>query len=153
MRRPREPFFWALFSSGGMIAALVLPALALCLWVARPLGWISGPTGPELAALLAPPLLRLCLFVVIALALFHWAHRFRYTLYDGLQLSHLYGLIASSRRASRVNRRERKERRERRERRRPRRPQRPHRPHRRPRYWRGRGRRAAAPPCRRDPAV
>ena len=26
------------------------------------------------------------LFGVCALALFHWAHRFRYTLYDGLQL-------------------------------------------------------------------
>jgi fumarate reductase subunit D len=94
-RRSREPFFWALFSSGGMIAALVLPALALWLWVARPLGWVAGPTGPELAALLAPPLVRLCLFALIALALFHWAHRFRYTLYDGLQLAHLYGLIAS----------------------------------------------------------
>ena len=23
-----------------------------------------------------------------------WAHRFRFTLYDGLQLNHLYGLIA-----------------------------------------------------------
>ena len=26
------------------------------------------------------------LFGVCTLALFHWAHRFRYTLYDGLQL-------------------------------------------------------------------
>ncbi|HWT80778.1 MAG TPA: fumarate reductase subunit D, partial [Candidatus Methylomirabilis sp.] len=25
---------------------------------------------------------------------FHWAHRFRYTLYDGLQLKHLTELIA-----------------------------------------------------------
>jgi fumarate reductase subunit D len=28
------------------------------------------------------------------LALYHWAHRFRYTLYDGLQLYHLNQLIA-----------------------------------------------------------
>ena len=28
------------------------------------------------------------------LCLFHWAHRFRYTLYDGLQLSHLNEVIA-----------------------------------------------------------
>jgi fumarate reductase subunit D len=28
------------------------------------------------------------------LPLFHWAHRFRYTLYDGLQLKHLTALIA-----------------------------------------------------------
>jgi fumarate reductase subunit D len=28
------------------------------------------------------------------LALFHWAHRFRYTLYDGLQIKHLNELVA-----------------------------------------------------------
>jgi fumarate reductase subunit D len=27
------------------------------------------------------------------LSLFHWAHRFRYTLYDGLQIKHLNELI------------------------------------------------------------
>ena len=27
------------------------------------------------------------------LALFHWAHRFKYTLYDGLQLKRLHGPI------------------------------------------------------------
>jgi fumarate reductase subunit D len=95
VRRSREPLFWALFSSGGMLAALVLPAVGLLLWVARPLGWVDVPAGAALAARLAPPLVRLLLFVLIALALFHWAHRFRYTLYDGLQLAHLYGLIAT----------------------------------------------------------
>jgi fumarate reductase subunit D len=94
-RRSREPFFWALFSSGGMLAALVLPALALWLWVARPLGWVEGPGYAQLAALFAPPLVRLVLLVLITLGIFHWAHRFRYTLYDGLQLAHLYGLIAT----------------------------------------------------------
>jgi fumarate reductase subunit D len=39
------------------------------------------------------PLARLYLFVVISLPLFHWAHRFRYTLYDGLSLKHLTPLI------------------------------------------------------------
>ena len=28
-----------------------------------------------------------------ALPLFHWAHRFRFTLYDGLQIKHLNELI------------------------------------------------------------
>ena len=28
------------------------------------------------------------------LSLFHWAHRFRYTLYDGLQIKHLNEVIA-----------------------------------------------------------
>jgi len=33
------------------------------------------------------------LFVFCSLPLFHWAHRFRYTLYDGLQIKHLNTLI------------------------------------------------------------
>jgi fumarate reductase subunit D len=36
---------------------------------------------------------RLYLFVFVSLPLFHWAHRFRYTLYDGLQVKHLTALI------------------------------------------------------------
>ena len=28
------------------------------------------------------------------LSLFHWAHRFRHTLYDGLQIKHLNELVA-----------------------------------------------------------
>jgi fumarate reductase subunit D len=33
------------------------------------------------------------LFGVCMLSLFHWAHRFKYTLYDGLQVQHLNELI------------------------------------------------------------
>ncbi len=32
---------------------------------------------------------------LVALPLFHWAHRFRYTLYDGLQLYHLVNFITA----------------------------------------------------------
>ena len=94
MRRSREPFLWALFSGGGMISAMFFPALALLLWVAAPLGWVTMPSYGELAPLVRHPLTRLCLFPVFVLSMFHWAHRFRYTLYDGLQLYHLNMLIA-----------------------------------------------------------
>jgi fumarate reductase subunit D len=40
------------------------------------------------------PIARFAAFVLISLSLFHWAHRFRFTLYDGLQLKHLFQLIA-----------------------------------------------------------
>lgn len=100
-RRPIEPFFWALFSSGGMLAALVLPALAAVLFFALPLGSAGGPAEAwaavdpgTLLARFAHPLSRLVLFGLVALSLFHWAHRFRFTLYDGLQLYHLSALIA-----------------------------------------------------------
>jgi fumarate reductase subunit D len=93
-RRSREPILWALFSGGGMLAAMLLPALALLLWIAVPLGWVAPPSYDGLLALARHPLTRLFLFVLVTLAAFHWAHRFRYTLYDGLQLYHLNTLIA-----------------------------------------------------------
>lgn len=93
-RRSREPFLWALFSGGGMLAALVLPAVVALLWIAGPLGWADVPTQQEFLALVRHPLGRLGVFGLAALSLFHWAHRFRYTLYDGLQLYHLNQLIA-----------------------------------------------------------
>ncbi len=43
---------------------------------------------------LGHPITRLVLFVLCALSLFHWAHRFRHTLYDGLQIKHLNEMIA-----------------------------------------------------------
>lgn len=94
-KRSKEPFFWAMFSSGGMLAALGLPALAGLLWFAFPLSWIAPPSHALLVDKIEPPWIRLGLFVVLSLAFFHWGHRFRFTLYDGLQLSHLYGLIAT----------------------------------------------------------
>jgi len=93
--RSREPFFWALFSSGGMLAALCLPALVFLLWIAGPLGWVHLRSRGDLLDLARHPLGRLALASLVVLSLFHWAHRFRYTLYDGLQLKHLNALIAA----------------------------------------------------------
>jgi fumarate reductase subunit D len=93
-RRSREPALWLLFSAGGMLAALVLPVLAVLLWVAPALGWVAMPSADRLAALGNGAPGRLFLSGLIVLGMFHWAHRFRYTLYDGLQLYHLNQLIA-----------------------------------------------------------
>jgi fumarate reductase subunit D len=92
-RRPIEPFLWLLFSAGGVAAALFIPVLLFLFGVAFPLGWISSPRHDDLHALLRNPLTLAVVFVLCVLALFHWAHRFRYTLYDGLQIKHLNGLI------------------------------------------------------------
>ena len=94
MRRSREPILWALFGGGGMMSALFLPVLLAVLFIASPLGWVEGSTHAELQVLVERPLVRLGLFAFVFLCFFHWAHRFRYTLYDGLQLSHLNKLIA-----------------------------------------------------------
>jgi fumarate reductase subunit D len=92
--RPITPFLWLLFSAGGTVAALLYPVHVLLTGLAFPLGWLPAPGYEPLRGLVAHPLVRLYLFVLISLPLFHWAHRFRYTLYDGLQLKHLTALIA-----------------------------------------------------------
>jgi succinate dehydrogenase subunit D len=94
MVKSLTPLFWLLFSAGGTLSALLFPIHVLLTGLAFPLGWLPAPGHESLAALLRHPVTRLYLFVFIALPLFHWAHRFRYTLYDGLQLKHLFGLIA-----------------------------------------------------------
>jgi fumarate reductase subunit D len=92
--RPTTPFLWTLFSVGGTIAALLFPVHLFLIGLAFPLGWLEAPSYASLRNLVGHPVTRLYLFGLVALPLFHWAHRFRYTLYDGLQLKHLFGLIA-----------------------------------------------------------
>jgi fumarate reductase subunit D len=91
--RALEPFLWLLFSAGGVLAALLIPVLVLLFGVAFPLGWLSPPSHGQMALLLGHPLARVSLFFLCMLSLFHWAHRFRYTLYDGLQIKHLNEVI------------------------------------------------------------
>jgi fumarate reductase subunit D len=92
-KRSIEPFLWLLFSAGGVLAALLLPVLLFLFGLAYPAGWLSPPSYPQLLAVLSHPLTRVVLFLLCMLSLFHWAHRFRYTLYDGLQIKHLNELI------------------------------------------------------------
>ena len=92
-RRPIEPLLWILFSAGGVLAALLIPVLLLLFGVLFPLGWTTAPSHGHLISILGHPLVRVGSFVFCVLALFHWAHRFRYTLYDGLQIKHLNELV------------------------------------------------------------
>lgn len=88
-----EPFFWLLFSAGGVVAAILIPIQLFLFGLAFPLGWLPQPSYGHLMALLGSVWVRLYLFVMCSLPLFHWAHRFRFTLYDGLQVKHLNEVI------------------------------------------------------------
>ena len=89
-----EALLWMLFSAGGVVSALVMPPLVLLFGIAFPLGWLTPPTYEHIVAVLGHPLTRVMLVTLCALSLFHWAHRLRHTLYDGLQIKHLNEMIA-----------------------------------------------------------
>jgi fumarate reductase subunit D len=76
MAKSNEPFWWALFGAGGMIAALFVPITVIIT------GFFVANGEVPLDDLLHKPLVRLYLFILISLPLFHWAHRFRFTLVD-----------------------------------------------------------------------
>ena len=94
IKRQAEPLLWMLFSAGGVVAALVLPMLLFLFGVAFPLGWLTPPAHVHLVAVIGHSITRLTLIIVCTLSFFHAAHRFRYTLYDGLQIKHLNEVIA-----------------------------------------------------------
>jgi fumarate reductase subunit D len=76
-----EPLWWSLFSAGGVVAAFLVPVHLFLFGLAIPLGWASV-SHARLLALVGHPVVKLYLFVLIALPLYHWAHRFRFILED-----------------------------------------------------------------------
>jgi len=89
MRQGPTPLLWTIFSAGGTLAAFLYPVHLFLTGLAFPLDWLQPPSHEFALRLLSHPLVRLYFFALISLPLFHWAHRFRYTLYDGLGLKHL----------------------------------------------------------------
>jgi len=84
-----------LFSAGGVMSGMLMPALLFLFGIAFPLGWLAPPTIDHMWTVLANPLVALTMFGLCSLSLLHWAHRFRHTLYDGLQIKHLEEVIAA----------------------------------------------------------
>lgn len=86
MKIHTEPFWWSLFGAGGAFSALFLPILLIIFGIAIPFGWVDAPSYEYLRNLTDSIITRLLLLGLISLSLFHWAHRFRFTLDEGLQL-------------------------------------------------------------------
>lgn len=84
-KRRIAPVLWLLFSGGGVMAAVFLPILIVLFGLAIPLGWVQ-PDYAYLYAIFSHWLTRLVVLGLVVLMLFHWAHRFKYTLVDALQL-------------------------------------------------------------------
>lgn len=88
VRQHSEPYFWLMFSAGGVLSAMLMPVLILLFGLLFPLGWLSPPPHQRMAELLANPLVGLALLGLAVLSLFHSAHRFRHTLHDAVRLKH-----------------------------------------------------------------
>ena len=85
MAKSNEPIWWSLFSAGGMVAAMIFPILIIITGILVPFGLASDdPLNFERihTAVTLNNYVKLIFFIVITLPLFHWAHRFRFTLVD-----------------------------------------------------------------------
>ncbi|MGI5272683.1 fumarate reductase subunit FrdD [Nonomuraea sp. CA-218870] len=94
MRRRAEAYLWLLFSGGGVVAALLLPVLVLLFGVLMPLGVLDWPSAARLTALLDPVAVRAAVVAVVALCLFHAAHRIRHTAEELFGLARFDAVIA-----------------------------------------------------------
>ena len=83
-RRSIEPLWWGLFAAGGLVAALFVPFHIAVLGLLVPTGWVPAEavSFERVVGLVGNPLVKAYLLVVTVLPLFHWAHRFRFTLVD-----------------------------------------------------------------------
>ena len=84
MAKSNEPIWWSLFSAGGMVAAMTFPILIIITGILIPFGLAGDdPLNFEkISTGISNQLIKLILFTIITLPLFHWAHRFRFTLVD-----------------------------------------------------------------------
>lgn len=90
MAKSNEPLVWAPFFAGAGLSALLMPVLIVITLAAS----YSGPESFDLRGMLAHWYVRLILFMLISLSLFHAVHRIRFILVD-LGLKSAGSLIAA----------------------------------------------------------
>ena len=93
-----EPMFWGLFSAGGFVAALLLPITVGILGIAFASGWLpmEALSYERVVDLVNHPIAKLYLLALVSLPLFHWAHRFRYTVHHQFGVHGLKRLVAGA---------------------------------------------------------
>lgn len=85
MKRSNEPILWSLFGAGGMLAALIGPALVIITGIAVPFGLLFGPDTMSYGHMLAFAqnwVGKIVLFAVVSLFLWHAMHRIAILLHD-----------------------------------------------------------------------
>ena len=83
MKTSNEAFWWSLFSAGGVLAALFLPAFILVTGFILPfVGADSADRFKDVRGLIAWWPVRALVIVVLSLSFFHCAHRIRHIVMD-----------------------------------------------------------------------
>ena len=85
LKRSNAPIFWSLFGAGGMLAALIGPMLVFITGIAVPLGFVlpeDAMSYPRMLAFAQHWIGKGFLFAVVALFLWHAAHRIFHSLHD-----------------------------------------------------------------------
>jgi fumarate reductase subunit D len=85
VKRSNAPIFWSLFGAGGVLSALLAPVLVYITGIAVPTGAGMPPEAlayPRVLAFAQNLGGKAALFVVIALFLWHAAHRIYHCLHD-----------------------------------------------------------------------
>ena len=83
MKRSNAPIFWSLFGAGGMLSALIGPALVFITGIAAPSGLLPDLMSYRHALAFAQNAAgKALLFLVVSLFLWHGAHRIFHSLHD-----------------------------------------------------------------------
>jgi fumarate reductase subunit D len=85
LKRSNAPIFWALFGAGGMLSALFGPMLVFITGIAVPLGLLlplDMMNYPRMLAFAQHWAGKIFVFAVIALFIWHAAHRIFHSLHD-----------------------------------------------------------------------
>ena len=84
-KRSNAPVFWSLFGAGGMLSALIGPALVLITGIAVPLGMVFAPdlmSYAHMQAFARNWAGKAFVFAVIALFMWHAVHRIFHSMHD-----------------------------------------------------------------------
>jgi fumarate reductase subunit D len=78
MHKSNEPFWWSLFSAGGVMSALFVPVLIVLTGLVLPFTESSRSAYPRLLSTISFWPVRIILMGVLCLSFFHCAHRIRH---------------------------------------------------------------------------
>lgn len=93
-----EPLIWLLFTAGGGVAAFLFPVHIVILGIAYAAGWLPDDalSYERVLNLVRHPVTKVYLGVLVALPLYHAAHRLRFVIHHQLGLHGGRRLVAAA---------------------------------------------------------